>query len=494
MTAQAATPIAITAVVPLYRVAEYLPDLLTSLTKQAPGDYRLEVIFVDDGSPDESGALAQAWLDETGAVGHVIRQENAGVSAARNAGMDAATGEWITFPDSDDYLSARYFAEVAAFARGAGATATVLSTRLVRLREPERKVRNVHALSFRFAVGNRVVDMNRHPDFFQLNVASAFFRLADLRAAGMRFRTGLHASEDALFVAEFLLGRPDRRLGLVATASYIYRKRAAKTSAIDQYRHRPDSYYERFRDGYAPLLRDAAARGEVPRWLQSMFLYECQWLLPVQLTDEGRERVLDDEGRRITLAALAECARHVEDAVLYRYDATALSLEVRFLLAALAGRQLPSWTPAVVDPRERTLATVTTGRGQMDAGVGGRDVIDGPVEVEFPNYFGQQVLACVSARVSGVPWRVRVDGGPRAVRRIRRRETAAETLDRWRRLRARLWTPALASRAGEVRVWKTVVGPGGDPRLRVRRVLAVARRGYQRAKAARAREKRRTAR
>ena len=92
-------------------------------------------------------------------------------------------------------------------------------------------------------------------------MASAFFRLGDLRRAGVRFRTGLHASEDALFVAEYLLGLPSPRLGLVAGASYIYRRRASRDSAVDAFRTDQRAYFERFEAGYEPLMRSCGESG-----------------------------------------------------------------------------------------------------------------------------------------------------------------------------------------------------------------------------------------
>ncbi|MBO4590263.1 MAG: glycosyltransferase family 2 protein [Bacteroidaceae bacterium] len=88
-------------IVPVYNVAAYLPDCLRSLQQQNVDD--MEVILVDDGSTDNSGALC----DEIAAADPrfcVIHQRNGGLSAARNAGLDNATGDFISFVDSDDRL------------------------------------------------------------------------------------------------------------------------------------------------------------------------------------------------------------------------------------------------------------------------------------------------------------------------------------------------------------------------------------------------------
>ena len=64
-----------------------------------------EVILVDDGSPDRSGALCDAWVRKDGRFRVIHCPENRGLSAARNRGLDEAHGEYVTFVDSDDYIS-----------------------------------------------------------------------------------------------------------------------------------------------------------------------------------------------------------------------------------------------------------------------------------------------------------------------------------------------------------------------------------------------------
>lgn len=91
----------ISVIVPVYRVEKYLDRCLQSITGQT---YRnLEIILVDDGSPDGSGAICDAWAAKDSRI-RVIHKENAGAGAARNTALDAATGEIISMIDSDDYL------------------------------------------------------------------------------------------------------------------------------------------------------------------------------------------------------------------------------------------------------------------------------------------------------------------------------------------------------------------------------------------------------
>lgn len=95
----------VSVVIPIYKVAEYLPYCLESIDRQTFDD--LEVILVDDGSPDCCGKLCDEYAERKENV-IVIHQPNQGLSAARNNGARASNGKYITFLDSDDVVSDDY--------------------------------------------------------------------------------------------------------------------------------------------------------------------------------------------------------------------------------------------------------------------------------------------------------------------------------------------------------------------------------------------------
>lgn len=89
-------------IVPVYNVENYLQKCIDSILAQTFTDF--ELILVDDGSPDNCPALCDAAAAKDARI-RVLHQKNGGLSAARNAGLDVARGEWIGFVDSDDYIA-----------------------------------------------------------------------------------------------------------------------------------------------------------------------------------------------------------------------------------------------------------------------------------------------------------------------------------------------------------------------------------------------------
>ena len=96
--------IEVSVIIPVYNVEKYLVACIDSLMCQ--GDLSMEFILVDDGSTDLSGKIADEYAKKEDRI-KVIHQENGGASAARNAGLDVAQGEYIAFLDSDDWIKER---------------------------------------------------------------------------------------------------------------------------------------------------------------------------------------------------------------------------------------------------------------------------------------------------------------------------------------------------------------------------------------------------
>lgn len=89
-------------IVPVYNVEPYLRRCIDSIVNQTYNN--LEIILIDDGSPDNCGRICDEYANKDSRIS-VIHQKNGGLSVARNSGMDVATGDYIAFVDSDDYIA-----------------------------------------------------------------------------------------------------------------------------------------------------------------------------------------------------------------------------------------------------------------------------------------------------------------------------------------------------------------------------------------------------
>ena len=99
----------ISVIIPVYKVEPYLRQCLDSVVTQMY--HNLEIIIIDDGSPDSCGMICDEYAQRDGRI-QVIHKENGGLCAARNDGINHSTGEWLTFVDSDDWIDPEYYGKM----------------------------------------------------------------------------------------------------------------------------------------------------------------------------------------------------------------------------------------------------------------------------------------------------------------------------------------------------------------------------------------------
>jgi len=112
----------VSVIVPVYRIEQELPRSLESLRSQSLAN--VEFVLVDDGSPDRCGEICDSYAERDNRF-RVIHQENGGLSAARNTGMNVAAGQYIGFLDGDDYVEAQMFERLFENARAARADVSI---------------------------------------------------------------------------------------------------------------------------------------------------------------------------------------------------------------------------------------------------------------------------------------------------------------------------------------------------------------------------------
>ena len=189
----------ISVIVPVYRVEPYLEKCVRSILNQTCSN--LEILLVDDGSPDRCGQLCDA-LAETDSRIQVIHKENGGLSSARNAGLDVCTGDYISFVDSDDSLEPDFYEALLSAIQETGADLALCDYQLVY--EDGRPP--VTESPFRAGVFSRDEALTLLAGPCCVRYVVAYNKLCPRRLfEGLRFPEGkLHEDE---FLAHQLLGR-----------------------------------------------------------------------------------------------------------------------------------------------------------------------------------------------------------------------------------------------------------------------------------------------
>ena len=178
----------ISIIVPVYNAEKTLARCVRSLMAQT---YRnLEILLVNDGSRDQSPAICQRFAQEDGRI-RVIDKPNGGVSSARNAGLDAARGDYVMFCDSDDWVEPDWCESMVSLC-GPGDMVICEIDRNGQIAE--------HDVEQEDAPRNKIL----HYPLLASSPVNKLFDTAVIRQSGLRFREGLYVGEDLCFVLAYL--------------------------------------------------------------------------------------------------------------------------------------------------------------------------------------------------------------------------------------------------------------------------------------------------
>lgn len=207
---------------PVFNGAAHLDEALTSVRRQRHRN--LDVVVVDDGSTDDSLAVAQRHAAADERV-RVVSQPNAGVSAARTAGIELARGELLTFVDADDVVTRDGLAEAVSGMQASGSDIAVMPYE--RLEDGRRKAPApwIRALHRRPATG---VTVSERPDVMVHAIACAkIFTREFWDRTGLAFPPGV-IYEDQIVTAQAY--RDARGIDITATPAYLWRRQEASIS------------------------------------------------------------------------------------------------------------------------------------------------------------------------------------------------------------------------------------------------------------------------
>lgn len=286
-------------IIPCYNSGAYLGACMDSVLAQTMEDF--EAILIDDGSRDDTLAVAQAYAGRDARV-RVLAQENRGVAAARNLGLEHARGEWVTFVDSDDLLPKNALETMLS---GAGENVDMvvcphetfdengpLETVIPQTRWMDRRGEaQRRAAALRLIEGDSVLNI----------MCCKLHRRALIEREGLRLQAGVKIAEDALFNLEAVLC--GHGIAYVNRVAYRYRMHGASAmhaqAAGEMARHRPwllamrdmllrrgqmEACFAAFVDSAAlRLYKDGGVPGVVRR-----FNADVLPLLPLDSLDESK--------------------------------------------------------------------------------------------------------------------------------------------------------------------------------------------------------------
>lgn len=273
---------AFSVVIPVYNVEQYLAETLDSVIAQTVGfKENIQIILVNDGSPDDSENICLEYKNRYPENIVYVKQENAGVSAARNTGISYVEGKYVNFLDSDDCWSEDSFEHIYKFFEE-----NYDSVDVVAARKRFFDARNgFHRLDYKYKK-TCVVNLKTDYEFIQMDVTGAFVKAEAIGTH--RFSQKLKYGEDAQFVSSILLEKC--MLGVVREALHLYRKRPDESSALQNELHSESYYFDSPVYFHQDLFKQSTDKyGRVFEFIQYMVMYDIQWRLqkPVfELLDE----------------------------------------------------------------------------------------------------------------------------------------------------------------------------------------------------------------
>ena len=274
-------------VIPVYNVEGYLAETLDSVIGQSIGfENNIQIILVNDGSPDDSEKICLEYAKKYPDNILYLKQENKGVSAARNYGMQYVEGKYVNFLDSDDKWTSGSFQAVYDFfeKRRDKIDLVACPQKFFEARD------DYHWLFFKYEQGSRIIDVLEKYNYVQMHVTASFVKAEVLKTH--RFDEKLKFAEDSKFVNSIILDK--LKYGVVADALHLYRKRVNASSAIQNKGTSKEWYLDTPEHYYLELIQESLDKyGTVLLYIQYLILYDFQWRLRDDLngilTEEEQE-------------------------------------------------------------------------------------------------------------------------------------------------------------------------------------------------------------
>ena len=314
-------------VIPVYNVEKYLAETLDSVIGQTVGfDENIQIILVNDGSPDESEKICLKYQNSFPGNIVYLKKENGGVSSARNVGIEYIKGKYVNFLDSDDCWEKDAFEKVLPFFEENYDEIDVVGCR----KQFFDAMTGYHKLDYKYS-STKIVDLRDEYEFIQMDVTGAFIKAESI--GDIRFSTDLKYGEDARFVNTILLEKC--RLGVCREAVQLYRKRPDDSSAL-QNELRSESYYFNTPLYLHKYLMELSEEkyGKVETFIQYTVMYDISWRLKKDVRSH-----LDDEQYERYCNIITEILQKIDDRVIFKQKELFMNMKM-FCLSKKHGRDI----------------------------------------------------------------------------------------------------------------------------------------------------------
>lgn len=235
-------------IIPIYNVERYLRRCLDALVGQSLLPY--EVILVNDGTPDNSGAIAKEYAEKYPFMRYV-EQENQGLSGARNKGLSLATGDFVTFCDSDDYYETNFYEEISKIIDPYKADLYQFAYREIGIQNMMMSKGQVTTGEIRTHTREEILD--GEADYNGMMVWRFIYRMDIIREHQLAFPVGVIGVEDENFCISYF--RYIEKMVYFDKVFYVYDRRDDSLSAISFGSYNPKSVAS-FRQNALTLIDD----------------------------------------------------------------------------------------------------------------------------------------------------------------------------------------------------------------------------------------------
>jgi len=296
----------VSCIIPVYNAEKYLREAVDSVISQTIGfEESVQLILINDGSIDSSGEICVEYLRKYPHNVIYVEQENQGVSAARNKGIDLASGMYTFFLDADDYIDTNLFETGIALLSKHGEEVDFVSFALSFF---GNKTGRIHPLEYRFGETHVVNIGGSESNFIENRVASCFFDSRAIHA--VRFNARLKYMESVCFVTQ-IIQRKNKYL-ICNDIHYYIRIVSEAANLFDNFDHYSDWYVEFFQVVSCFITDDLNRAGHVTKYMQQLIMYELQ-LLHLRAMSRHNMFQLDADN---TVDMLKKLLNHIEDSVI----------------------------------------------------------------------------------------------------------------------------------------------------------------------------------